>query len=1005
VDQNARIFICYSRKDEKFTGWLAESLTGRGYIADFDRSARDPRNVETGIAADEEWWCRLKEMIAQAETVIFVVSPDSIKSPVCDGEIGFAQECSKRIVPLLFRNVNLKRAPPRLASLNIKLDFRQRKHWTRGLDDLALVLTTDLRWHREGARLLGLALAWQRSGLQEALLLPLGSVDEADRWISTRPKGAAPLSDVLLQFVSASREQAIAARRKLQVVSARAHAEPARRAVEDDNPDLALQFALAGALASQDAAFELAPELFHAVSHVPFQISSSRRRIAIEKSIDDVCWSRDGSRLLVCDGGHASVIDAVTLDVERKLDGVRRATFAPSAELVVTLGRETRVSSVRTGTVLIELPNWQDRNVISFRKGEQHAVVLNARFDPDGTASRATVIDVDGGKLIKVLVDTPKKPIGDNVLHGRVLKLTMDESNPLFASSVEWARYTDDGARLVTISTYGRAQVWNSASLALERSITSPSGAYTVADTSADGLKFMMADTAKRMIFVWCLETGQELCRISGVDGLVDASFFGKGLVALCADRVRLYETSTGSPTLDAVMPGAKRLQMNRQEHNILKAFPNAQVADQFCVYSDGPRLRARAFSGENVVLACFDSAIEGVWLEPSARRCAALTKGGLHVVDIDAARFVPCAIQSWAPTPLKNARRDWLGCLDADLTGSTVVASANEGDFRVFGWDGARLQERARLGGHAGRIIGLSLSADGARALSAADDSVIRLWDVRSGKMEREVTGRHGLTSAMLSADGTKIALSRTRDGGGDAEVLDAMSGQSLSHEGGRDNETAFAGLSPDNRYLLQRDDYHGAPIWMCGWTDRAVTAPVQEQLPRHSFPSSVACSFSPDGQLVAILDRSGAVSLYDVATQQTVWRTREGVGAHGLCFSADGRWISAPKPLEGFVVLDARRGLVLASTCGPRVAAVRFVNFDNVVTLDVTGALRIYNVSAVCAFDGDPLAYLMNAAGRDACIVAERDRGDLILQSAPVELGKAIAQRWPSEANLVKV
>src|SRR5262245_51913402 len=115
--------MSYSRKDTTFMSRLAETLASKGYAADYDRSATDPANINSGVSAEDEWWRRLQQMIAACDVMIFVVSPDSAKSKVCDEEIAYARNLGKRIIPILHRPVDFARVPPRLAALNVKLDF------------------------------------------------------------------------------------------------------------------------------------------------------------------------------------------------------------------------------------------------------------------------------------------------------------------------------------------------------------------------------------------------------------------------------------------------------------------------------------------------------------------------------------------------------------------------------------------------------------------------------------------------------------------------------------------------------------------------------------------------------------------------------------------------------------------------------------------------------------------------------------------------------------------
>jgi len=86
-----KVFLSYSRKDASFTHKLADDLAARGFLPDFDQASYDRDNVSSGISAEDEWWQRLQQLIAACETMVFVVSPDSAASKVCDEEIAYAR--------------------------------------------------------------------------------------------------------------------------------------------------------------------------------------------------------------------------------------------------------------------------------------------------------------------------------------------------------------------------------------------------------------------------------------------------------------------------------------------------------------------------------------------------------------------------------------------------------------------------------------------------------------------------------------------------------------------------------------------------------------------------------------------------------------------------------------------------------------------------------------------------------------------------------------------------
>src|SRR5215469_4752486 len=90
----ARVFICYSRNEMKFADRLDVALYALGFGVRIDR--RD-------IAYFRDWWPEIQTHITWADTVMFVISPDSVTSPVCKKELQFAASLNKRIAPLVYR--------------------------------------------------------------------------------------------------------------------------------------------------------------------------------------------------------------------------------------------------------------------------------------------------------------------------------------------------------------------------------------------------------------------------------------------------------------------------------------------------------------------------------------------------------------------------------------------------------------------------------------------------------------------------------------------------------------------------------------------------------------------------------------------------------------------------------------------------------------------------------------------------------------------------------------
>ena len=69
-----KVFLSYSRRDRERTQRIADVLRARhfGVFKDTD-----------DILPTEEWKTRLEQLIAEADTIVFLLSPHSVASEVC----------------------------------------------------------------------------------------------------------------------------------------------------------------------------------------------------------------------------------------------------------------------------------------------------------------------------------------------------------------------------------------------------------------------------------------------------------------------------------------------------------------------------------------------------------------------------------------------------------------------------------------------------------------------------------------------------------------------------------------------------------------------------------------------------------------------------------------------------------------------------------------------------------------------------------------------------------
>jgi len=198
IEAKTRVFISYSRKDMAFAGKLEAALKARGFEVLIDRQE---------IYAFEDWWKRIEALIGGADTVVFVLSPDAVKSDVAIKEITYAASLHKRFAPIVFRQVEDGGVPGALRRLNF-IFFDDPGRFEASADRLADALETDINWIRQHTEYGVAERRWSSAGRPGGLLLQSPTLDLAEYWIASRPRNAPEPTREIRSYVIASCKRA-----------------------------------------------------------------------------------------------------------------------------------------------------------------------------------------------------------------------------------------------------------------------------------------------------------------------------------------------------------------------------------------------------------------------------------------------------------------------------------------------------------------------------------------------------------------------------------------------------------------------------------------------------------------------------------------------------------------------------------------------------------------------------------------------------------------------------
>ncbi len=774
-----------------------------------------------GIRPTEEFMQAIYGAIEGADTFIFVLTPDSVTSVVCGREIAHAVSHNKRIVPLVARDVNAEAVPEAVAKLNW-IFCRDSDDFEQATATLITALDTDLDWLRAHTRLLTRAIEWEAKGRNASFVLRGDDLREAERWLTE---------------AGANKERQPTPLQTAYIIASRKTAAKRQRITLG-----AVSFGLVVAV------------ILAVVALFARQEAVKQRDIAVTQQ--KISASRE-----------LAATSQTQLQIDPELSvllGVEAAQRWPTAEA------ESALRQAVLGSHLFRVLGSHEENVRS------------VCFSPDG----------------KYLLTTGNEK-GARLWYpatGEEIAEIQEEKG--FRS----ASFGPAGKSIVLVSFSGTVRLCDTSSGRTIKDVNDPNAPAMSAAFASDGV--VVASAAGSVGRVWQMNSRKTLCELRGHQDRISSAVLSPDAAWVFTqgkdNTARLWETETGRNVSTwnsqdnqgwggVFSPDGTLLVHGAPDYTaVIRNVATGKMISELRGHNGG--IKHYEFSRDNkfVVTASFDGAAR-VW-EVATGRLVVEVRGFRGLVAYASfspdGKFVVTSDSDNAARIWQLATGDAIAVLRAPDTFNSAIFSPDGASVVSGGGKGARVwrvPRRLELRGHTDILWHVAWSPDGRSIVTAARDTVPRVWDAATGKQLSELHGHTGAVwGAVFSPDGKRIL---TASGDHTARVWNASTGECLHVLAGHTDEVGSAAFSPDGLLAVTTSRDKTARVW------NATSGACIHELRGHT-DGVLFAAFSPDGKLIATAGLDPTARLWDAATGKPVAELKgHAKGINGIAFSPNGK------------------------------------------------------------------------------------------------------------------
>ena len=921
----SHIFISYSRNDIEFAGKIVQAL-----------AEDDPENkLDTwidwkSIPKGEDWEQEIYRGIEEADAFLFLLSPDSVASEMCNKEIAHAVKNGKRMLPIFIANVgdseidsvteNFLHEEQReeICRRNFVKCRDEQDDFNGAIEETRETIHTDYEWLKYHTKLQVKALDWERREDKDdtSKLLRGKELQEAEQKLASAGSSKdPPPTDLHRQYVAESRKVENAEQERLAKERKKANLRLRNRAFvivgiaicAIVTSGLALMFG--GQVGSARISEQQAKETAQAESTARIE-QALTALAAITQKAEQAVTAQAQVQEAANAIATAQVASGVNESIARKLSA-QAGSISLNQGPATTLSGLLAVESIKRFPHLEAdqaLRNYLNIAAIPISSMKFNDFITSADFSPDG--KWVAVASFDGTLQIQ--------EIGT----GRIIaNLTTDSNFVKFSPNGKWLATIDCVQREeenylgIRVCASYEARIWDT------------NGWYQVSHMAQDNYlstisfspdsKWAVSGGNDQTVKVWDVLSGEVIANAvhsnSFCTSCIEFSPDGKLVASASSDgNAIIWEATTGREIVRMT---------DAREVDFISFSPDSQW-----IVSGGNLATPivwDANTGEEIARMDYDDSVENSVFSPDGR--SIISSSNAEIIAWDASTgqvishintnysafvarisadskqvFLLGSIASiWDVTTGVELQRSVLGekALAISSDGKRIAFANDDGTFYVGEFP--KSQEIALME-HQGSVKAIAFSPNGNWIASGSDDGTTRVWDVSTGQEISHVTVDGLVVDVDFSSDGQWVAQGACEGvsegivacGRAIVRVWETTTGKEV-YQLHPDFPIASLKLTPDGKDIILTGGRGSIQLWNLVTARKisSFTPDLSGNLAAGQAGTYVYnADIDPTGRLIIA---NGQV--WDISSGEEVYRLSPDAHVGLAIFSPSGKWIAS--------------------------------------------------------------------------------------------------------------